>query len=95
MYIEKKAGSLTGPARIGRVIFSRTYQSLYYQGQHFMRLGGHGFKSNYYDVATGEEYWISGCKKNGADRLYGERLPVAIDEEVREEYWTMIRSNSK
>ncbi|GAB3838755.1 1-deoxy-D-xylulose-5-phosphate synthase [Hymenobacter jeollabukensis] len=91
MYIESKAAGLTGPARIGRVSFSRTYQSIYYRGQHFQRLGGHGFKSNYFDVATGDDYWISGCRKDGADRLYGERLPVEIDEDVREEYWTTIR----
>lgn len=40
----------------------------------------------------GEDYWISGCKKDGNDRLYGERLPVYIDEDVREEYWTEIRN---
>jgi hypothetical protein len=39
----------------------------------------------------GEDYWISGCKRDGRDRLYGERLPVPIDEDVREEYWTQIR----
>jgi hypothetical protein len=92
MYIEKKAGQLTGPARIGRVNFSRTGQSIYYRGQHFMKLSGQGFKSNYFDVATGDEYWISGCKKNGNDRLYGERLLVKIDEDVQEEYWTIIRN---
>ena len=44
---------------------------------------------DYYDVATGERYWISGCKKRGDDRLYGGVTP--IDEDVREEYWTTIR----
>lgn len=33
MYIERKAGELTGPARIGRVSFSKTGKSLYYRGQ--------------------------------------------------------------
>jgi hypothetical protein len=27
----------------------------------------------------------------GRDRLYGERVPVEIDEDVRETYWTTIR----
>jgi hypothetical protein len=48
-------------------------------------------KANYFDVETGEEYWISGCKRNGEDRLYGERKPVEIDEDVRAKYWTEIR----
>jgi len=91
MYIESKAGGLTGPARIGRVTFSKTGRTIYYQGREFRSLDGAGFKANYYDVATGEEYWISGPKKDGSDRLYGERVPVEIDDDVREEYWTVIR----
>jgi hypothetical protein len=26
------------------------------------------------------------------DRLYGERVPIEIDDDVREEYWIEIRS---
>ena len=91
MYIEQKAGSLTGPARIGRVEFSKTGKMLYYRGQKFQSLKGAGFKSNYYDVENGDDYWISGPKKDGADRLYGERLPIEIDDDVRVEYWGDIR----
>ena len=92
MYIESKAGGLTGPARIGRVTFSKTGRTLYYRGLSFRSLNGSGFKANYYDVDTGEEYWISGPKKDGSDRLYGERVPVEIDDDVRDEYWRVIRS---
>ncbi len=91
MYIESKAGGLTGPARIGRVTFSRTRGTLYYQDQVFQSLKGEGYKANYYDVSTGDKYWISGPKKDGSDRLYGERAAIKIDEDVREEYWTTIR----
>src|SRR6266850_3525486 len=52
MYIECKAGGLTGTARIGRVTFSQTGRTLYYRGQKFQSLKGAGFKSNYYDVDT-------------------------------------------
>ena len=91
MYIECKGSGLTGPARIGRVSFSKTGATLYYRGKEFRSLKGHGSKANYFDVETAEPYWISGCRKDGADRLYGERLPIEIDEDVREEYWTAIR----
>jgi hypothetical protein len=91
MYIECKAGGLSGPARIGRARFSKTGKTLYYRGKEFQSLKGSGFKANYIDVETGERYWISGCKKDGSDRLYGERVPVEIDEDVRDEYWTSIR----
>jgi hypothetical protein len=36
-------------------------------------------------VDSGEDYWISGPKRDGDDRLYGSRNPVEIDEDVREE----------
>jgi len=91
MYIECKAGSLTGTSRIGRVTFSKSGRTLYYDGQTFQSLKGAGFKSNYYCVETGEDYWISGPKRRGGDRMYGSALPVEIDEDVREEYWRDIR----
>jgi hypothetical protein len=91
MYIESKADGLTGEAHIGRVTFSKTGRTIYYQGEEFRSLKGQGFKSNYYKVSTGEPYWISGPRKDGVDRLYGEAVPVLIDGDVRTEYWTEIR----
>ncbi|HWZ75292.1 MAG TPA: hypothetical protein VNX87_02085 [Candidatus Sulfotelmatobacter sp.] len=35
MYIESKAESVNGPARIGRVTFSKTGLTLYYKGREF------------------------------------------------------------
>jgi hypothetical protein len=93
MYIERKAGGIEGEARIGRVTFSKTGKTLYYSGMKFQSLKGGGFKSNYYNVETGEDYWISGPKRNGKDRLYGTGT-VHIDEDVREEYWARIRGKS-
>ena len=90
MYIEQKVG-LTGAARIGRVTFSKSGQTIYYQSHSFQKLKRKEFKSNYFDVATSEEYWISGCRKDGEDRLYSERVSVEIDDDVREDYWTTIR----
>lgn len=94
MYIESKYGEndLIGSARIGRVTFSKSGKSLHYDGKTFQTLSGRGFKANYFDTETGDHYWISGCKKDGTDRLYGERLPIYIDEDAREEYWTEIRN---
>lgn len=104
MYIESKGGgyqlgpwgnrisvegSLTGPARIGRVTFNRTGKTLYYNGLSFQR--AEGFKSNYMCVETGERYWISGPKKRGGDSLYATNIATVIDEDVRVEYWTKIR----
>jgi hypothetical protein len=90
MYIEEKY-HLTGQARIGRVRTSKTGRTLYYDGMALQSLKGAGFKENYFDVETGDRYWISGCRQDGADRLYNEADPVYIDDDVREEYWTAIR----
>ena len=92
MYIELKSNqSDMGPARIGRVTFSQTGKTIYYRGKRFRRIKGGGY-SNYYDLdATGDGYWISGCKKNGQDRHWAGSGPVEIDEDVREEYWTQVR----
>jgi hypothetical protein len=88
MYIERKGDGISGPARIGRVTFSKSGRSVYYGGRRFKVLKG-GFKTNYFDVETGEELWISGCKKSGGDRLYPGT--IEIDDDAREEYWLDIR----
>ena len=89
MYIEYKGDGIVGPARIGRVSFSKSGKSIYYNDKRFETLSGRGYKANYRDAETGEEYWISGCHKDGNDALYNTE--VEIDDDVREEYWEEIR----
>ena len=88
MYLEAKPG-LTGPGRIGRVRRSKSGKTIYYDGRAFQSQKGRGFKSNYFDVESGEEYWISRCRKDGQDTLYPGI--IQIDEDVRAEYWVSIR----
>jgi hypothetical protein len=94
MYIELKTYTRghddRGPARIGRITFNRTGKTLYYRGKKFQK-GGTDSCANYHDVETNEGYWISGPKRNGADRHPCGGGPVEIDEDVREEYWAEIR----
>ncbi len=56
MYVEYKGDGLVGPARIGRVTYSKTGSTLYYKGKAFQSLKGMGFKANYFDIATNERY---------------------------------------
>ena len=87
MYIENKSQSGdSGPARIGRVVFSKSGQSISYGGKRFHRIKGGGIRGNYYDEETLEEYWISGVKKNREDRHWAGSGPVEVDEDAREEY---------
>ena len=91
MYIEYKSDNgIVGSARIGRVKFSKSGKSVHYNGKTFQTLSGRGFKSNYFDVDTGDHYWIPGCRQDGCDALYP--TTADIDDEVREEYWCEIRN---
>lgn len=90
MYIEYKGGSLIGPARIGRVTFSKSRKTIYYHDCRFRSLKGDGYKANYWDTNSGGSYWISSCRADGQDTLYPDM--IEIDDNVREEYWTKIRN---
>ena len=95
MYIENKSDCLNGAARIGRVTMSKSGRSLHYGDRTFKTLGGMGSKANYFDIVTGDHFWISGPRKDGRDRLYeGSAKPVEIDADVRDEYWKDIRGVS-
>lgn len=87
MYIELKTGfGDNGPARIGRVTFSRSSVTIYYRDKTFQRTGGQGIVGNYVEVSTGDEYWVSGVGVNGKDRHSAGSGPVEVDEDAREEY---------
>src|SRR2546430_4663131 len=60
MYIEDKSSGLSGPARIGRVEMTKLGKTIHYRGRTFRTLRGTGFKANYCDVETGEEFWYPG-----------------------------------
>jgi len=86
MYIENKSEGLEGSARIGRVYLSKSGKTLYYRGLKFQSLKGAGIKANYFELETGEHYWVSGPHKDKNDRLYGGNRGVVVDEDVVEEY---------
>jgi hypothetical protein len=90
MWIEDKSGGLAGPARIGWVEIKNRGKKLIYKGKTFLSLRGRGFKSNFYDVDTKDQYWISGCRRDGRDALYN--TSVEVDDDALEEYWVRIRN---
>ena len=90
MYIEDKSEGLEGPARIGRVYFSKSGRTLYYRGMRFRSLKGQGVKANYYDVETGNEFWISGPRKDRNDGLHGGSNRAIVDDDVAAEYSKII-----
>jgi hypothetical protein len=91
MYVELKSGhSNDGPAWIGRVRFSKSGQSIYYRDKRLQRITGGGIQGNYVDADTGEEYWVSGVKRDREDRHWVGSGNVHIDEDVREEYLALV-----
>jgi hypothetical protein len=88
MYVELKNGGDSGPAWIGRVRYSKTGRSLYYRGRTLVR--GRGVAGNHIDQATGEEFWVSGVRKDGTDRRWAGGGPAEIDADVFDEYLGLV-----
>jgi hypothetical protein len=90
MYVECKAGAHTdaGEAWIGWVTFSKTGRTIYTRGLRLQRRTGL-LCGNHVDLDTGDEYWVSGPKKNGEDRLYGG-APVEVEPDARDEYARLV-----
>ncbi len=79
-YVELKTGfSDNGPAWVGMVDFSKSKQTVYFNGKALKNLNGKGTSGNYFDVETGEEYWVSGIKKDGTNRLSTGIGKIMID----------------
>ena len=80
IYVEQKSGhSDNGPAWIGIAGASKTGATIYSNGKAFKSLKGSGIGANFFDIETGDEYWISGIKKNNRDRHWAGSGNVAID----------------
>lgn len=83
VYVELKSGYADdGPAWIGRAGASKSGATVYFNGQAFKSLKGSGVGANYFDVETGDEYWISGIKKNNQDRHWAGGGKIEIDRSV-------------
>ena len=83
LYVELKTGySHDGPAWISVASTSKSGATIYSNGKAFKSLKGSGISANYYDLETGEEYWISGIKKNALDRHRNGGGIVKIDRDA-------------
>ncbi|TXJ04243.1 MAG: hypothetical protein E6Q27_08575 [Aeromicrobium sp.] len=90
MYVQLKTGYNVdqGPAWITRVKYSKSWRTAYFHGRTLRRLTGIAYAnhdSNFYDVETGEEFWISGPKRDRTDARYSSKQPV-VDPDAREAY---------
>ena len=86
-YIELKSGySDDGPAWIAQVAFSKSGRTVYFNGLELQRWNG--VCGNHINAETGEEYWISGIKKTGANRHPCGRGKIMVQRCVLEEFLT-------
>ena len=87
IYVELKSGYAgNGPAWIGRAAASKSGTTVYSNGKAFRRSKGGNVGGNHYDVETGEEYWISGVKKDNQDRHRSGGGDILIDHSVIDAY---------
>ena len=86
-YIELKSGyGDSGPAWIAKVKLSRSKTTVYFNGRALKKAKGGGISGNYFDLESGDEFWISGIKKNGEDRHWAGSGIVLVEASVVEEY---------
>ena len=90
-YIELKTGfSDNGPAWIAEVNFSKSGQTVYFNNSALKKLKTPRVGANHYDIETGEEFWISGIKKNGQDRHWAGGRKVLIEEAIINDYLELV-----
>ncbi|WP_350290528.1 mannose-1-phosphate guanylyltransferase [uncultured Croceitalea sp.] len=90
-YIELKSGyGNNGPAWIGMAEFSKSGRTVYFHGKALKNSNARGITGNYYDVENGDEYWVSGIKRNGTDRHWAGGGKVMIDRKVVELYLSLV-----
>jgi len=91
VYVELKTGyNDNGPAWIGRAKFSKSGRTVYFNGHALKRSGEQSISGNHYDLETGDEYWVSGVKKDGNDRHWAGSGKIKIASDVVDEYLAIV-----
>ncbi|MCP2329012.1 hypothetical protein HDA40_007519 [Hamadaea flava] len=90
MFVHLKTGHGTdrGPAWISWVRFNRTWKTAYWHGLTLRRFPGL-IDANFYDVATQDEYWLSGPRRDRGDTRYSNIQPI-VDDDVRGVYQAFL-----
>ena len=90
-YIELKSGfSDNGNAWIGLVSFSKSGKTIYFDGKAFQSLNGMGINGNYFDIERGDEYWISGVKKDMTDRHKFGSGKIFVEKRILSDYLKIV-----
>lgn len=93
MYVELKTGfdeDGGGPAWVGRVRFSKTGRTIFYRGRELQRKAADDASGLHVDIATREEFWVSGVKRKRGPRPWLDRIDVVVDDDAREEFERLV-----
>lgn len=91
-YIERKNSNDNGLAWITAVKRSKSGQTVYFNGKSLKKY--HGVSGNYIDIESGDEYWISGVKKDASDRHWAGSGKIMVDRAILQEYLHLIGQKS-
>lgn len=91
MFIEHKTNkNHKGDAWIGLVNFSKSGQTIYFNEMAFKKIKKGGIWGNYCEIESGDEYWISGIKKNGFDRHWAGSGKIKIEKKIIPQYLNLV-----
>jgi hypothetical protein len=95
IYVELKSGYAdNGPAWIGRAEYSKSRKMIYFNGMALRQLTRRQNFETHSNPETGDRYWVSGVKKNQADRHWAGSGIITIDEAVVADYLQHVGASS-
>lgn len=95
VYVELKSGqSDKGPAWIGFAERSKSGKTVYFNDQAFQSCKGRGIGANYFDLESRNEYWISGVKRDLADRHWAGSGAIMIERSALADYLDAVGLDS-
>lgn len=91
VYVELKTRqSDRGPAWIGFAERSKSGKTLYFNDQAFQSCKGREVGANYFDLESGDEYWISGVKRDRSDRHWSGAGTIQIERRALADYLRLL-----
>lgn len=91
VYVELKTGqSDRGPAWIGFAERSKSGKTVYFNDQAFQSCKGRGVGANFFDLESGDEYWISGVKRDLSDRHWAGTGPIRVERRALGDYLRVV-----
>lgn len=93
MFVQLKTGYDTdrGPAWIGWVDFNRSWKTAKFHGRELGRV--QSVDGNFRDLDSGEDFWISGPKRDQTDARYSS-APPTVDDDAAAVYASFLAGGS-